>query len=117
LDNLVDNALKYGLEESPDRVVEIRCAPEDDHVRLEVEDHGRGVSPIVAERVFDPLFRGDPSLGQGLGLGLAIVKRLVEGRTGTVQVRPGRTRGSLFLVTLPVVAAAAVDSRPPPLSH
>jgi signal transduction histidine kinase len=101
LQNLLENALKYGIEGSPDRIIEVRAGAEDDTVILEVEDHGKGVPPHLVTRIFEPFFQAGPAGKGGIGLGLATVRRLVDARHGTVELVPGRRGGALFRVRLP----------------
>ncbi len=70
LGNLIGNAFKY----TPEGVVTIRVESD----RVVIEDSGKGISPVEAERLFDRGFRGATATGKGAGLGLAIVVRLCE---------------------------------------
>jgi signal transduction histidine kinase len=70
LGNLIGNAFKY----TPEGTVVIRVEAD----RVVVEDSGKGISPVDAERLFDRGFRGAGATGKGAGLGLAIVVRLCE---------------------------------------
>ena len=107
--NLLSNAVKYSPDGAP---IEVRGVVADGHVRIEVEDHGIGLEPRVAARVFDPFFRATPSVAnavRGVGIGLALVKeyvRLMRGEVG-VQSTPGG--GSTFWFTLPRADGAPVD--------
>lgn len=82
---------------------------------LEVADTGPGIPAEHAERVFERLYRVDPSRtrgqgGGGFGLGLAIVAAIVRSHGGRVGLSTDR-RGSVFRVLLPVAAPVAA---PPP---
>jgi anti-sigma regulatory factor (Ser/Thr protein kinase) len=71
---LVTNAVKYGGE-GP---VELRLAPDDDHVRISVRDHGgRGVLPVMRES-------GDGEGGHGLRLVDALSDRWGVERGSTI---------------------------------
>lgn len=100
LQNLIDNALKHGLD-GGQRIIHVSATLAGDSVCIDVRDHGSGIPPEVAARVFEPLFRGPAHSGDGIGLGLAIVKRLVESRQGAISVEPAIEGGSRFRVTLP----------------
>jgi len=95
--NLVANALKFG-ERAP---VDITVALEDDVARLEVRDHGLGISPDLADRLFRPFERTQSSKTPGYGLGLYIVKLIVERFGGTVSAENAPDVGSTFTVLLP----------------
>jgi two-component system OmpR family sensor kinase len=104
LDNLLSNALRY----SPDNaVVEVRVSVTDARprsVRVDVIDHGIGLSPDDCSRVFERLYRTDEARSRvygGSGLGLAIVKSIVEAHGGQVFVTSERGRGSDFCFTIP----------------
>jgi signal transduction histidine kinase len=74
-----------------------------DAVVVEVADTGPGMSPEVAEHVFDPSFT-TKGVGEGTGLGLDISRRVVERHNGeiTVDSQPGET---VFRVRLPARAS------------
>jgi signal transduction histidine kinase len=101
LDNLVDNALKYGGE-SPEVTVRVRRAG--DGVEVSVEDNGIGFDPGQAEGLFEPFRRAVDARGgshHGTGLGLSIsaaLMRSMGGRLGAESGGPGK--GSRFIVTL-----------------
>jgi two-component system OmpR family sensor kinase len=117
--NLVANALEHTPPGSP---VEIRVYSTDDQAVLEVEDHGPGMDPDEAGKVFDRFYRADPSRTRasgGAGLGLAIVAAIVHVHRGTVAVRTALGQGATFRVMLPLAAAespapAAEESTPTP---
>jgi signal transduction histidine kinase len=108
--NLLDNAIKYGLDGDVNRI-EVRVRRAGDDALLEVEDHGRGIPSDVLPHVFEPLFRGTDR-GEGLGLGLAIVKRLVEARAGRIVVGRGSAGGARFVVELPLASPPRMVSAP-----
>ncbi|GAB3158890.1 HAMP domain-containing sensor histidine kinase [Micromonospora sonneratiae] len=72
---------------------------------LEVEDDGPGIPAEHADRIFERLYRVDPSRtrspGVGSGLGLSIVAAIVQGHGGRVELVTGEGRGSVFRVLLP----------------
>ncbi len=70
-----------------------------DAVVVEVADTGPGMSPEVAEHVFDPSFT-TKGVGEGTGLGLDISRRVVERHNGEITVDSQQARqcsGSGFL--------------------
>ncbi|WP_342669826.1 HAMP domain-containing sensor histidine kinase [Actinoplanes rectilineatus] len=77
---------------------------------LEVEDGGKGVPAEHAHRVFERLFRADPSRtrakGGGSGLGLAIVAAIVHGHGGWVELHETPGGGATFRVILPAIRDA-----------
>ena len=111
LANLVGNVLTHTPAGSP---VEVRvgAAPLDGRpgAAVEVVDHGPGLTPEQAERVFERFYRADPARSHadgGTGLGLSIVAALVAVHVGTVQVDSVPGRGARFRVVLPLAPDAA----------
>jgi signal transduction histidine kinase len=109
LQNLIENAMKYGRREGVSPVIEIRGFLRTGMVILEVEDRGPGLDAVEAENLFLAFQRGVEG-GEGVGLGLATARRLVEARGGSVGLRAGRFGGALFQVRLPA-------ERPPEARH
>jgi two-component system sensor histidine kinase KdpD len=117
LDNLLDNAFKYG---GPP--VEIRALREDGRVVLAVQDRGPGVPAAWRTRIFDVFTRapvgGTPGGTRGAGVGLAVCRAIARahGADLTLGDRPGG--GSSFEVTLPIApvpvgrAAGAAEQAP-----
>jgi two-component system OmpR family sensor kinase len=101
LDNLLDNAVKHAP--APARV-DLVVRPEGEGIAVEVRDDGPGMSAEVAERAFEPFYRGDASRDRrtgGVGLGLSLVRRIVEAHGGRVELSTEPGRGTSFLVRLP----------------
>jgi signal transduction histidine kinase/ABC-type branched-subunit amino acid transport system ATPase component len=104
--NLVENAVTHG--HSDDGVdVTARRGSEGSTVEIEVRDHGAGITPAVADRIFEPQVRGTSEVA-GAGLGLAIARGIVRahgGRLEVVSAGPGAT----FVVTLPTEPAEGAE--------
>jgi PAS domain S-box-containing protein len=99
--NLIDNAFKYSPEGGS---VEVRTAPSDSGVRVEVSDQGMGIAPGEHEAVFEKFYRADPqhrAVPSGTGLGLYICRELVRRMGGTIGVRSQVGQGSTFYFELP----------------
>jgi len=91
IENLVENAIRYGGEGAT-CVVSLRR--EDGTVVLEASDDGAGVPEEDAPRLFERFFRSDRArTTRGSGLGLAIVKHVVESAGGRVEARGAKGRG------------------------
>jgi len=102
--NLLVNAAKYS---PPDRNIWLSARAEDGQVVLRVCDEGRGISPDLLPRIFDPFTqdsRGIERSQGGLGLGLTIVRSLVLLHGGSVDAASdGPHKGSEFTVRLPLL--------------
>ena len=104
--NLLSNAVKY-TKEGGDIWFRIIGLPQRssqfEHIRIEVEDNGYGMTPEYLETIFDAFTRAENSTTnkvQGTGLGMAITKNIVELMGGTIEVSSEVDRGSLFQVEL-----------------
>ena len=74
-------------------------------VQVEVADHGPGLTPEQADRVFERFYRADQARTRqagGTGLGLAIVSALVTAHGGTVTVAQTPGGGATFRIDLPL---------------
>jgi two-component system, NtrC family, nitrogen regulation sensor histidine kinase NtrY len=71
-------------------------------VETRITDHGIGLPPDAADRIFEPDFT---TKRRGTGLGLALVRQAVEAAGGTVHAR-NRESGAEFTVRLPLTGPA-----------
>jgi len=109
VENLLDNALKYGGRRSPDGDslraprVTVTVAGEPGLARVAVEDDGPGVPAGEGERIFEPFYRAafDDFAVPGSGLGLAISRSFAERLGGALACEPRPGGGSRFVLTLP----------------
>jgi signal transduction histidine kinase len=113
--NLMTNAIEAMEETGQPPHVDVRASlvPEDAEpgsagrplpaqVRIEVRDHGPGISEDDLERIFSPFFTTKP---QGTGLGLSIVRKVVDAHDGIIDAASAPGRGTTVRVTLPVIPA------------
>lgn len=103
---LLTNAIRYTNQ----GVISVRCRPEDDGLKITVQDSGIGIAPDQLNRIFDEFYRidNDPvGRNGGLGLGLSIVDRSVNLLGTQMEVESELGRGSSFSFVVP--AAAATD--------
>ncbi len=100
--NLVSNAVRYTPE---DGRAWVSAVLREDEVVVKVEDTGMGITSETLAHLFEMFTQAKETktLG-GLGIGLSLVQQIVQLHGGTVQAQSdGPGKGSLFLVTLPVV--------------
>ncbi len=102
LRNLIDNALKYGGEDSPVEISLVVTA--NDRAELSVTDHGPGIAPEHIPHLTRRFYRTDPGRSRasgGTGLGLAIVKHIVERHRGTMDIASTLGTGTRVVISLP----------------
>ena len=96
--NLLTNALRYG----GGKPVEVGLSATPDGARIEVRDHGIGISEQDQQRIFQQFERGGGGKSaDGLGLGLYITRQLVEAHGGRISVSSEPGQGSIFRLDLP----------------
>lgn len=101
LTNLTDNAVRHI---GNDRVLELHCTREANGIQLSVVDHGDGIPPEEASRIFDRFYRMDQARSSndgGAGIGLAITRWIVELHGGTIRPEPVEPQGCRMVVSFP----------------
>lgn len=100
LGNLVGNAVKY----TDNGWVKVSLIMRGDCMVLSVSDSGKGISREGQDRMFNAFTRLPGASGkEGVGLGLSITREAVTLLGGTIRVRSVEGRGSVFVVSVPVV--------------
>jgi two-component system phosphate regulon sensor histidine kinase PhoR len=106
--NIIDNAIKYGREGTPVRiVVNLPELPGRD-VSVAVIDQGEGIAANHIPRLTERFYRVDSARSRalgGTGLGLAIVKHIVNRHRGRLEIDSTPGEGSRFTVFLPAASA------------
>lgn len=100
--NLVSNAAKYA---PPRTKIELIARYRDEHVEILVGDHGPGIPPDQAARLFRRFSRISER-GSGLGLGLFISRGIARAHAGDLVLESTGPEGSTFCLRLPATAAA-----------
>jgi signal transduction histidine kinase len=100
--NLLSNAVKFSPAGAAVEV--ILCEGGDQGIRVEVRDHGPGISHAFQPHVFSKFTQSDSSDSRakgGTGLGLALSKALVEQMGGTIGFETTIGTGTTFFLELP----------------
>ena len=96
--NLCDNAIRYN---NINGSVVVRVKPEEEKVRLCVEDTGIGIPEKHQSRVFERFYRVDKSRSKatgGTGLGLAIVKHIVAQHEAEMKLESEPGKGTRITI-------------------
>jgi signal transduction histidine kinase len=107
--NLVDNACKYASTASDPRI-HLSFSAAGRELRIQVRDHGRGISAAQARRLFRPFSKSAAEAAAsapGVGLGLALSRRLAKDLGGRLVCETTAGEGAAFLLALPLESAPA----------
>ena len=100
LQNLIDNAYKFGRENG---LIRVSLAREPNGAVITVTDNGIGIAPHQLEHIFQRFYQADESRRSqsGLGLGLSMVEQIVHLHGGSIDVSSTLGAGTTFAVHLP----------------
>ena len=100
LQNLIDNAYKFGRENGLVRVTLTRAPG---GAAISVTDNGIGIAPDQLDQIFKRFYQADESRRSqtGMGLGLSMVEQIVHLHGGTIDVKSTLGAGTTFTVFLP----------------
>lgn len=102
LQNLIDNACKYGKDNGH---IWVSVGKNENEAFLRVTDDGIGIPKEQQDKVWRRFFRADEAHSgeSGAGLGLAIVKQIADVHKGYMTLESVPDRGSVFTLYLPIV--------------
>ncbi len=103
--NVVTNALDAAAETDtgqPGRVdVRMGLTPQQDHVRIAVQDNGPGIPLEQMDKLFSPFISSKKN--RGTGLGLAVSHKILSEHGGNIRVDNKPGRGARFILEMPAV--------------
>lgn len=70
-----------------------------EEVTIQITDHGRGISPEVLDRIYDPFFT---TRDNSLGLGLTVARQIAAAHGGKIAVESTSCKGTLVAIELPL---------------
>ena len=103
INNLLDNAVKYSKEN-----LQIKLTTENsgNQLKIKIEDNGIGMNKETINRIFEKFYRahtGNIHNVKGFGLGLSYVKIMVQAHHGTIKADSVLGKGSVFIISMPLV--------------
>ena len=102
--NLLDNAVHHGAADEP---VQIRAYALSESAKIEVVDHGVGVTTAERERIFDAFTRLDGHrAASGVGLGLSVARGFAEAMGGALVADDSPGSGLTMRLRLPLADRA-----------
>lgn len=103
--NLIRNAMD-AMADSPVRELDLTVERfEDKSVVIAVRDTGPGISPDVAQRLFQPFVT---TKSDGMGVGLSICRTIIEAHGGRIWAEGNDRGGASFFFTLPLADKEAL---------
>jgi PAS domain S-box-containing protein len=108
--NLLSNAAKFSHAQG---MVELRIIATEEEIKVEVEDHGRGIPKNFRERIFGKFAQADGTDTrqlEGTGLGLHITKILIEKMGGKIDFESQENIKTVFWFSLPLAKDAWTGS-------
>ncbi len=115
IDRILRNLLLNALEHGEGKPVHVTVAANHEAVAVSVRDHGIGMTPAEAARVFDRFWRADPARARttgGSGLGLSIAAEDTKLHNGWLQAWGQKGAGSNFRLTLPLKKGGTIVKSP-----
>jgi len=97
INNLLDNALKYGGD-----IIEVNVKKGTEALEITVSDNGNPIDKSQREKIFDKFYRipkGNTHDVKGFGIGLYYTKKIIEKHNGTIALIPN-TKHTIFKITL-----------------
>jgi two-component system sensor histidine kinase MtrB len=115
IDRILRNLILNAVEHGEGRPVNITVAANQTAVAVAVRDHGIGMTPAEAARVFDRFWRADPARARttgGSGLGLSIAMEDTKLHNGWLQAWGKKGTGANFRLTVPLRQGEEIDRSP-----
>jgi two-component system sensor histidine kinase MtrB len=115
IDRILRNLILNAVEHGEGKPVTITVAANQTAVGVAVRDHGIGMTPVEAARVFDRFWRADPARARttgGSGLGLSIAMEDTKLHNGWLQAWGKKGSGANFRLTVPLRQGEEIDRSP-----
>jgi len=77
----------------------IKTEMQSDKVIVKISDTGRGISPEIMEKIFNPFFTTKSE--KSTGIGLTISKKIIEAHKGEISVESEQKKGTTFTIYFP----------------
>src|SRR5690606_6283686 len=95
--HLISNALKF----TEHGYIKVRTYNDSDHICIDIEDTGRGISDDFLAKLYEPFTQEDHGFSRrydGSGLGLAVVNKYLQLNNGKIKVQSKTGKGTIFTV-------------------
>ncbi len=99
--NLLVNSAVHGFKDRSEGRIDIKAFMENDKLKIEYHDNGRGIPKEIQSKIFDPFFTTNKQLGSGLGLHI-VYNQIVQKLHGEIHCESQPGAGVSFTITIPV---------------
>ncbi|HEY9261640.1 ATP-binding response regulator [Chitinophaga sp.] len=110
LNNLLSNAIKFTERKT---TIQVKATRQQQKWLLSVQDNGKGISEEKLEKIFEPFVKTEDQEIESTGLGLYITHQLAELLKGSISVKSSRKNGTVFILSLPLLAGTLPKAKPP----
>lgn len=100
--NILDNAIKYSPQGT---TVNIHVSCLVNHILIQVEDEGIGITEGELHEIFKRFYRGSNTrntVKEGAGVGLYLARSIIEQQGGSIVAKRKNGRGTIFQIMLPL---------------
>lgn len=115
LGNIVDNAIKYSLEQRTIRVVGFEV-DDGSIAHIQIQDEGVGISADNLGHIFERFYRGHPTRPDGSiieqpgsGQGLYLTRKVIEAHGGQIEIESALGLGTTVHVHLPLTSPHTLE--------
>lgn len=115
LGNIVDNAIKYSLEQRTIRIVGFE-ASDGSIAHIQIQDEGVGISADNLSHIFERFYRGQPARPDGSiieqpgsGQGLYLTRKVIEAHGGKIEIESTLGLGTTAHVHLPLTSPHTLE--------
>ena len=100
--NILLNAIQAMDHENKQGVINISTGiqDKDGSLYIKISDNGKGVSPSIFDKIFDP-FVTDKQQEGGTGLGLSVTRSFVHAHGGEITFQSEQGKGTVFTICFP----------------
>ncbi|NCC42901.1 MAG: PAS domain-containing protein [Clostridia bacterium] len=100
VNNLLSNAI-YAQQEVGGGNIILQVRQENDMLRIEVADHGKGVQPEIGDKLFKRMVTSKGAMGNGLGLYITYAS--IRGKFGgDMSYEDNQGNGAVFVISIPM---------------
>jgi signal transduction histidine kinase len=106
IDNLLQNAVKYGDSTLP---ITVKVVREEQQAIVSVHNEGTPIPEDKRSTLFNRFYRADEENASGWGLGLALVQGIVQAHQGKIDLQSEEGRGTTFTLRIPAGISRSND--------